>query len=133
MRALACLVMGLVVFAAPPALAADSFEGTFARSAEACKAEVESESWEDSIRVSSEGVSGYEMFCSFVELRNVRDGEGITEFLTPSICGDDSGTTRPDTFYLSVFDDGKELILQSQNEYVVPGEGGISGPYVRCD
>jgi hypothetical protein len=136
MRLVSISIIAAVSMLASSAVLADEpvFKGTFAKSAAACKATGDGANWEDSLRVDAEGVSGYELGCQFTAMQRVNTDTETSDFLTPAVCGDDSGVTRPDMFWMSVYEEGKKLGLQSQNEYVAAAEGGgLSGEYVLCE
>lgn len=132
MKAVAVFV-ALAALTAPSIVAAqDTFLGTYARSEAACKATEVSENIEDSIVVEASGLSGYELGCQFVDMHGVTY-DGVTDqFVAIAQCSDDSGIFRPDNFSLVFNNERRELVLQSQNEYVA-GENYLSGDFVRCD
>ena len=104
---------------------------TFAKSAAACAGNT-SENIEDSLVVEARGIFGYEFGCTFLDAYGISyDGE-THQFVAPAQCSDDSGVFRPDAFSLVFNDEGRQLMLQSQNEYIEQADF-VSGDYVRCD
>lgn len=108
-----------------------TFDGTYARSEAACRADPDAGEMDDSLRVDSAGISGYELYCQFAGLQLLTDDGTIKDFVTLAACGDDSGITRPDSFWIAVYDDGR-MTVQSQSEYIGGDDDFLSGDYVLC-
>ena len=84
---------------------------------ESCGDNVEGEG----LQLTGEGIFGPEFGCTFLGFTEDRDEETgrLNMIVATANCGDDSGINRPDMVTLSPYIEGGQVIVQSQNEYVV--------------
>ncbi len=75
----------------------------------------------DGLQLTREGIFGPEFGCTFLSFKEDRDADTGRLFLVVATanCGDDSGINRPDLITLSPYIEGGQVIVQSQNEYVI--------------
>lgn len=75
----------------------------------------------DALQLSKDGIYGVEFGCQFVDFKYERDSETgrLFSVVATTSCGDDSGITRPDMISLSPYEEGGQVIVQSQNEYLL--------------
>lgn len=115
------LFIGLTLLYSPalaeevPAFLADS---QFATSPNAC---VPNEGLESDIVINRSGIFGYEFGCTFQQFyaETDPDTDEPYAYLAVAICSDDSGIYRGDMFTLVPRDEGKTLVVQSQNEFLI--------------
>jgi len=92
---------------------------TYSTDANQCGDIVDAEG--DMLQLTKEGVYGQEFSCQFVGFRYDRDLETgrIYSVIATANCSDDSGISRPDLINLSPYEEGGQVIVQSQNEYLL--------------
>lgn len=75
----------------------------------------------DVLQLTKEGIYGQEFSCQFVGFRYDRDRETARIFsvIASANCSDDSGISRPDLITLSPYEEGGQVFVQSQNEYIL--------------
>ncbi|MGI9350296.1 MAG: hypothetical protein ACR2O3_01935 [Rhizobiaceae bacterium] len=75
----------------------------------------------DGLQLTKEGIFGPEFGCTFLGFKEDRDEDTGRLYMVVALanCGDDSGINRPDNITLSPYLEGGQVIVQSQNEYVV--------------
>ena len=75
----------------------------------------------DGLQLTKEGIFGPEFGCTFLGFEEDRDRETGRLYMVVALanCGDDSGINRPDNITLSPYLEGGQVIVQSQNEYVI--------------
>lgn len=90
---------------------------TFATDVESCSEASDG----DGLLLTKQGIFGPEFGCSFLGFKEDRDPDTGRLFLVVATanCGDDSGINRPDMITLSPYIEGGQVIVQSQNEYVI--------------
>ncbi len=74
----------------------------------------------DTLQLSKEGIYGEEYSCQFLEFKTESDPSSgrIYSVVAIATCSDDSGITRPDLISMSPYEEGGQVIVQSQNEYI---------------
>jgi hypothetical protein len=104
-----------------PALAGELPEflanNEFATSPNAC---VPYEGLESDIVINKSGIFGYEFSCTFHQFyaETDPDADEPYAYLVTAICSDDSGIYRGDMITLVPRDEGRTLVVQSQNEFL---------------
>jgi len=75
----------------------------------------------DGLQLSKEGIYGQEFSCQFLAFQTDADPDTgrIYAVVATANCSDDSGIMRPDLITLSPYIEGGQVIVQSQNEYVL--------------
>ena len=75
----------------------------------------------DGLQLSREGIYGPEFSCQFVGFKKDADPDTgrIYAIVATANCSDDSGISRPDLITLSPYIEGGQVIVQSQNEYIL--------------
>lgn len=75
----------------------------------------------DGLQLSKEGIFGPEFSCTFLGFQQDVDLDTgrVWGIVATVNCGDDSGINRPDLITLSPYIEGGQVIVQSQNEYVM--------------
>ncbi len=75
----------------------------------------------DGLQLSKEGIFGQEFSCTFVRFDEDADPDTgqLFSVVATANCGDDSGITRPDMITLSPYAEEGQVMVQSQNEYIL--------------
>lgn len=75
----------------------------------------------DTLQLSREGIYAEEFSCQFVDFKVDADPQTGQVFgvIATASCSDDSGITRPDLISMSHYEDGGQVFVQSQNEYLL--------------
>ena len=75
----------------------------------------------DTLQLSREGIYAEEFSCQFVDFKTDVDPQTGRVFgvVATASCSDDSGITRPDLISMSHYEDGGQVFVQSQNEYLL--------------
>ncbi len=82
---------------------------------------VPNEGLDSDIVINKSGVFGYEFSCTFHQFYAATDPDSDEPYayLVTAICSDDSGIYRCDMITLVPRDEGKTLMVQSQNEFLI--------------
>ncbi|MEL7428441.1 MAG: hypothetical protein AAFN43_00445 [Pseudomonadota bacterium] len=75
----------------------------------------------DVLQLSKEGIFGQEFGCTFTGFQFDRDPQTgrVYSVVATANCGDDSGISRPDLMTLSPYEEGGQVVVGSQNEYIL--------------
>ncbi|MDJ0613777.1 MAG: hypothetical protein QNJ29_08860 [Rhizobiaceae bacterium] len=75
----------------------------------------------NALQLSGEGIFTEEFSCQFVGFKTDADKDTgrIFGVVATASCSDDSGISRPDLISMSPYEEGGQVIVQSQNEYLL--------------
>jgi len=75
----------------------------------------------NTLQLSREGIYAEEFSCQFIGFKADADPESGRVFtvVATASCSDDSGITRPDLISMSPYEEGGQVFVQSQNEYLL--------------